>query len=169
MYYFKAFIIYSILGFILESTLYKITNSNKHSGVLYGPYTFVYGFGGILINYIYNLFNFNINIYLKIFLLYLIFTITCTIIEYSIGHLIHFIYKIDKWDYSNHKYHYGKYICLLYALLWGLLSIILIYFGKDFINNIINSIHDYNVIFIYLVFTIDFIITTKKSLTSVKL
>ena len=29
----------------MESTVYKISKSKRHSGICYGPYTFVYGFG----------------------------------------------------------------------------------------------------------------------------
>ena len=45
MYYLKIFLLYSLIGFIYESTLYKITKMNKHSGIFYGPITAVYGVG----------------------------------------------------------------------------------------------------------------------------
>ena len=48
MLYLNLLFAYSILGFIMESTLYKIVNSNMHSGIFYGPYTLVYGFGVLL-------------------------------------------------------------------------------------------------------------------------
>ena len=49
MYYIKTFLLYSLLGFIMESTLYKIKLVNKHSGIFYGPVTAVYGVGIISI------------------------------------------------------------------------------------------------------------------------
>ena len=48
MLYINYLVIYSIFGFIMESTLYKIVNSSNHSGIFYGPYTFVYGFGVLI-------------------------------------------------------------------------------------------------------------------------
>ena len=45
MYYIKVFLLYSLLGFIMESTLYKVKSVNKHSGIFYGPMTAVYGIG----------------------------------------------------------------------------------------------------------------------------
>ena len=45
MYYFNLIIFYSLLGFILESVVYKISKSDEHSSIFYGPYTLVYGFG----------------------------------------------------------------------------------------------------------------------------
>ena len=50
LYYFNLFIIYSILGFILESCVYKTKNINCYSGVLYGPFTIIYGFGCVVLN-----------------------------------------------------------------------------------------------------------------------
>ena len=49
MYYLKIFLLYSLLGFIMESTLFKIKLSKKHSGIFYGPMTAVYGVGIISI------------------------------------------------------------------------------------------------------------------------
>ena len=49
MYYLKIFLIYSLLGFVMESTLFKIVQSRKHSGIFYGPMTAVYGVGIISI------------------------------------------------------------------------------------------------------------------------
>ena len=47
MYYIKYFFITSILGFIIETII------NGKSGILYGPYTPVYGIGCIIILLIY--------------------------------------------------------------------------------------------------------------------
>jgi len=33
MYYLKCFILYSLLGFIMESVVYKVSGSTDHSGV----------------------------------------------------------------------------------------------------------------------------------------
>ena len=44
-YYINALYFFSLFGFILESTVYKISKSNRHSGIFYGPLTMVYGFG----------------------------------------------------------------------------------------------------------------------------
>ena len=45
MYYINVLYFFSLIGFIIESTVYKINNSNRHSGICYGPFTYVYGFG----------------------------------------------------------------------------------------------------------------------------
>ena len=45
MYYLKYFFITSILGFFIESFLWH----GHESGILYGPWTFIYGVGSIII------------------------------------------------------------------------------------------------------------------------
>ena len=43
MYYINCFFMYSILGFLTESFIYKFMDSSNHSGFLYGPVTPIYG------------------------------------------------------------------------------------------------------------------------------
>lgn len=50
MYSYNCLIFYSIVGFLLESTIYKIKGSKRHSGICYGPVTYVYGFGILGLN-----------------------------------------------------------------------------------------------------------------------
>lgn len=160
MNYLKYFLIFSILGFIMESVVYKVSGSNSHSGVLLGPYTLVYGFGGIFVVLINNYFNkIAMNNFLKIILLFICFTIICTLIEYIIGNLIHYIFDIDKWNYTSHKYHYGKYICLDLALTWGLLAIFIIKILKPFIDKMILIIPNNAIIIIYIILIVDILYT----------
>ena len=155
MLYIKYFIIYSILGFIHESFLFKFRNIHKHSGALNGPYTLVYGFGGAICAYINNYFN-------NIFLLYLSFMIICTTIEFLIGHLIHLIYHIDSWNYSYKKYHFGKYITLDYALIWGLMALIFVKYANFFFYQLTLIITDQWAINIIIIMLIDSIYTYWK-------
>ena len=108
MFYLKLFIIYSFLGFLFESFIYKYNNINKHSGVLTGPYTLVYGLGGTLCYYLNNNLLFIKLPLLNIIISYITFMTICTLIELIVGHLIHFIYKIDAWNYTYKKYHISK-------------------------------------------------------------
>lgn len=157
MYYFNLIMFYSLLGFILESVVYKVCNDNKHSGIFYGPYTLVYGFGQLPCIIIFNKINDLIpNIFLKIVLLYLIFIIITTTIEFIGGNLIHLFLNIDKWNYTKHKFHFGKYICLDYALYWGILTLITVYFLHPFFDiNIIKKIPNKVSIIILIILVID--------------
>ena len=166
MYYFNLIIFYSLLGFILESVVYKISKSNEHSSIFYGPYTLVYGFGVLACILVFNfLNNFLPNNFLKILIYYLLFTIITTIIEYIGGHLIHYFLKIDKWNYSNHKYHFGKYICLDNSLYWGILSLLVVYYLHPYFNKfILNTIPNKISILVLIIFLIDLIFVIMKKI-----
>ena len=160
MNYLKYFIIFSIMGFIMESVVYKVSGSNSHSGVLLGPYTLVYGFGGLLVVLINNyLSKIPMNNLLKLILLFLCFTIVCTLIEYLIGNLIHLIFDIDKWNYTSHKYHFGKYICLDLALTWGFLSLSIIKILKPFLEKLLLIIPNNATIIIFIILIIELLYT----------
>ena len=166
MFYLKIFIIYSIIGFTFESLVFKINNINKHSGVLTGPYSLVYGFGGVICTLLHNTYFSKINnIIVNYLLSYILFTITCTLIEFIIGHLIKIIYHLDSWDYSYKKYHFGKYICLEYAIYWGLLSFIFVNFFNNFIIEISNNISNNFTLITLSAITIDIILTFLKNKT----
>ena len=49
MYYLNCFLLYSVLGYILETLLALITKSNFNSGIMYGPWTPIYGIGTVTI------------------------------------------------------------------------------------------------------------------------
>ena len=119
MNYLKYFLIFSLLGFIMESVVYKVSGSNSHSGVLLGPYTLVYGFGGLLVVLINNYFSkIEMNSFFKIILLFIFFTIICTLIEYLIGNLIHYIFNIDKQVFIK----YYDIVSIKYGMCIKLLS-----------------------------------------------
>ena len=125
----------------MESSIYKFIDSNRHSGIFYGPITPIYGIGVLIILFLYTtIYNLKINKYLKPILLFLSSIIILTTIEFIGGNLIHIFFNIDLWDYSNHKFHFGKYICLSISLCWGVLSLIFIYIVKPIMDKIINKI-----------------------------
>ena len=158
MYYAKYFFITSIIGFIIESVV--CGNFKGNSGILYGPWTVVYGFGSVLILLINKIVSKNIkNKVLKIISLFIISTISLTILELIGGILIEKIFGIVFWDYSDCKYNIGKYICLEMSLLWGIASIAFIYLLKPLIDKIIKYIPNI-VIYILIFFILLDLITT---------
>ncbi len=166
MIYLKYFVLYSLFGFTFESFVFKMSKENKHSGVLYGPYTIVYGIGGTMSIILNNFLNIINNKYLNIFLCYILFLITCTLIEFLAGHIIHFLLNIDSWDYSSHKYHFGKYICLDYAFIWGLMALIFAKLLNPFFHDVLLLVPNYINITCLSIIILDFIITLlhKKNL-----
>ena len=117
----------------MESTLFKNTTL-KPSGVLNGPVTLVYGVGGIVLiltnKYIID--KIKLNKLLKIVLSFIIYAIVLTLVELICGYLCNIIFDIDMWNYTNKKYNMGKYICLEYIPIWGLLGVLITYILKLF-------------------------------------
>jgi len=160
--YINYIFVYSFFGFLIESTLYKITNSNKHSGIFYGPYTLVYGFGVLLSILVHEFFLNKIKFkskILKIISYFIIFTILLSLVEYIGGNILNLVFDIDMWDYSNHKYHFGKYICLTNSLIWGVLGTLNIYFIYPKLKKVIKNIPSLYTYILLIIFFIDFLIT----------
>lgn len=137
-YYLNCFIIYSILGFILESSLYKYKTSPHYSGILYGPFTIIYGFGCIfLILLDEHLFKkLKVNIILKIIIIYLLSALVLTLTELSGGLILKYIFNTEMWNYTKKAFNIGKYICLEMSAIWGFLGVLFIYFVRPFFDKI---------------------------------
>ena len=153
---------YSILGFLLESFYYKLHNSNLHSGVFTGPYNFIYGIGMFLCLISYKLLPIHQS-FISIIIYYIIFVIITTTIEFLSGHIIYYFFKFDKWNYSNYKYHFGKYICLKNSLIWGILASLSIYFLNPYLDlYVLYTIPQNFTILMISLFVIDLIYLKKN-------
>ena len=165
MYYINNFLLFSILGYILESTIYIITNQNGNSGILYGPWTPVYGFGVIIIIIIYNYIKEKniMNIY-KVLSIFILSIILLTTIEYIGGNLIEYFFHKKFWSYEDLKFNIGPYIALEIAFIWGICSIIYIFLIKSITDKLIKKIPKYITIILLVFFIIDLIITITNKL-----
>ncbi len=161
MYFFNCFWIYSIFGFFMETILFSIFNWSGESGILYGPWTPIYGFGSIIIilttHYVFR--NFKYNKFLKLILIFIFNFFLLSLIELLGGLLIEKLFSITWWDYSSHKYHIGKFVCLDMALIWGISSIFLIYVLKPIMDQLIKKIPKFIGIAIPIFIVIDFLVT----------
>lgn len=150
----------------MESTVYKISKSKRHSGIFYSPFTYVYGFGIISLILLkkHLLDKLNINKYLKLTITFILSTISLTLTEYIGGHILNLVFNIDMWDYTKKTYNFGKYICLDLALTWGLLGTLYIYYLKPKLDKLIQLIPKKLTILIFIITTIDLIITLFNKL-----
>lgn len=142
MYWINALFVFSFLGFCLESTIYKINHSKRHSGIFYGPITEVYGFGmvALLLWKKYFLDKLHCNKYLKILVIFLSSWIILTFIEWLGGIVLYQVFHINMWNYAKKPYHFGKYICLELSIVWGILGTVYILYLKDFFDKLIKLI-----------------------------
>ena len=126
----------------MESDVYKISNSKRHSSIFYGPITAVYGIGiiAILLLKKYILDKIHCNKILKIFITYILCVITLSLVEFICGNIIYLLFNINMWDYSNKSIHFGKYLCLELSLIWGLFGVLYLYILKKYTDKIVKII-----------------------------
>lgn len=156
MYYLKVFFLYSICGFIFESTFVKMLNSSFKSGILFGPWTPVYGIGVIVIILLYKWIKKYIkNDCLKGMLLFLFSAIILSLLELLGGVLIELIFNKVFWSYENMRYNLGHYISLEIACIWGIMAIVLIYLVKPLFDKVIKRIPNWLIYILIILFVSD--------------
>ena len=160
MYYVNIFFIFSLIGFFFENALNYFANGTFNSGILYGPWTFIYGIGGLLI-VVWDCFlkQYHLKKWKEIILFYLGITLFMTLVEFAGGMLIETIFHRTYWDYTTMRFNYGKYICLEVSLTWGVLASIFNYLVLPWINRFEKKIPwIISVVFIIL-FIVDIVFT----------
>lgn len=132
------FIIYSIIGFFLETVFAIITKGTLESrqSFLYGPFCIVYGIGAICLIFTLNKYKDN---NLKLFLYGMI--VGCTV-EYFTSYIGEQIMHIKWWDYSNDFLNIHGRTCLFYAICWGILTIPLIKYINPYFDKIIDKVFE---------------------------
>lgn len=157
MYYINCFFIYSIFGYFIETIFSFFLNSSFKSGILYGPWTPVYGVGAVVILFISNyLFkNLHMNRIIETIIMFLVVAVVLSFIEALGGVLIEKIFKITFWDYTSYKFNIGKYVSLEMSLVWAVGSIIFIYVIHPLFKKIILKIPSWLTIFLIILFLFD--------------
>ena len=160
MYYVNIFFIFSFLGFLFENGLNLFTNDTFNSGILYGPWTFIYGIGALLI-VVLNKFlsQYHLKNWKEVILFYIGITIFMTLVEFGGGMLIEHLFHRSYWDYTNMKFNYGKYICLEVSLAWGVLATLINYLVLPWINKFEKKIPLFVSIIFIILFVVDILFT----------
>lgn len=142
LYYLNCFYLYSFLGFLIELFLKTFLFHGMNSGVLYGPWLPVYGFGAIFVIFMMRLIFNRIKAprWVKILLLFISVSIFLSLIEYLGGVLIEAFFHKTFWDYSNMKFSMGPYVSFEMALVWGSASLLLIYVIKPLLDPLVKKI-----------------------------
>ncbi len=133
---FAYFIIYSVIGYILETTFALITKGvlESRKSFLYGPFCAIYGLGATAM--IVGLQKFNKNNYTLFFGGVLI----GSIVEYLVSWIGEMIFKIKWWDYSNMPFNINGRICLTFSIIWGILAIYLMSYFNPKIDKLLDKI-----------------------------
>lgn len=132
---FLLFIIYSFLGWILETITCSIENKKLvNRGFLIGPIIPIYGFGSILMILLLKKY------YDDPLALFIMAIIICSILEYSVSLLMEKMYNTRWWDYSNRRFNINGRVCLSNAICFGGLGILLLYYINPFLTKILYNV-----------------------------
>ncbi len=118
---FWYFVLFSILGLMVETLFCYITTGNIESrrGLIWGPFCPIYGVGGALLIVALNKYRNND------FKIFLYGGVLGGAIEYVISFLLEAMYGSRFWDYSYMPFHLNGRICITYTLYWAILSLLL--------------------------------------------
>lgn len=120
---FWVFFLFSILGTVIEGTYWIIRYGHfqMRSGLIYGPFSEVYGMAAVLI--IFLLYGFRNKSILFLFIAGYIVGVS---FEFIASLLQQWIFGFNSWDYGNAKYAIAGRANLIFGFFWGLLAVIFI-------------------------------------------
>ena len=116
------FIIYSVLGYIIETLYGMITKGvwESRQSFLYGPFCGIYGLGAVVMILCLHKFPRKFN------MLFIGGFVVGSIVEYVVSLVGEMLLGVKWWDYSNMPLNINGRICVYFSVFWGFLGIYLI-------------------------------------------
>lgn len=117
----EYFIVYSILGYVIE-TLYGLLTKGvieSRQSMLYGPFCCIYGLGAICLLCIPKSAKKNN------WTLFIAGFIIGSVVEYIVSWVGEVIFNIKWWDYLNFPLNINGRVCVYFSIFWGILTICL--------------------------------------------
>ena len=130
------FIIYSVLGFVIETAFGAVTKGVRESrkSFLYGPFCAIYGLGAVVMILCLQPFKKNNNT------LFWGGFVAGSVIEYLVSLIGELIFHVIWWDYSDMPLNINGRVCVYFSIFWGLLGIYLVSYINPKIDKLINFI-----------------------------
>ena len=110
---------------MLETIIYMFHEGE--SGILFCPWTPIYGVGTVIIIFCYQFIKKIDKKWLRILLIFLTGFILLSLLELMGGIIIEKLFNVVFWSYKGFKFNIGNYIALEISLLWGLASLLVIW------------------------------------------
>ncbi len=128
------FIIYSVLGYMIETIYGVITKGvwESRQSFLYGPFCGIYGLGAVIMIVCLHKFPRKFNT------LFVGGFIVGSIVEYVVSFVGEMLLGVKWWDYSNMPLNLNGRICVYFSVFWGFLGIYLIASLNPKVDKIIN-------------------------------
>lgn len=161
--WFCYFAFYSFFGWLCETAYCSLIQRRFiNRGFLNGPFCPIYGFGAICVLLLLSRYSDDL---LALFVL----SVAATgVIEYMTSVLLEKIFHLSLWDYTERKWNVNGRVCLANAVLFGLLSVLMV---KVIHPHIVNLLGGLPSTFFYvfmgilsLCFTYDLLITVRTIL-----
>jgi len=119
------FILFSLLGWILEFTYRALANRDiVNPGVMLGPYVPIYGFGALMLIVLYSQ-----TLHMNIFYRAGIYFLAISFMEYVTGEILLIVFKRRYWDYTRDALNIRGHVCLPFSIYWVILALV---FEKTF-------------------------------------
>lgn len=130
------FIIYSVLGFVIETAFGAVTKGviESRKSFLYGPLCAIYGLGAVVMILCLQPFKKNNNT------LFWGGFVAGSVIEYLVSLIGELIFHVIWWDYSDMPLNINGRVCVYFSIFWGLLGIYLVSYINPKIDKLINFI-----------------------------
>ena len=118
---FWVFFIGCFAGVIIEMIwcLFRHGYIESRSGLIWGPFNLVYGFGALFLDIALYKYRNRSKIYS-----FIGGFITGSVIEYVCSFVQEMLFGSTSWDYSNVPFNINGRICLLYSIFWGILGVV---------------------------------------------
>lgn len=159
------FMTYSFFGWFCESAYCSwLEKKPINRGFLNGPISPIYGFGALI------LIHFLTPLCESPTVLYIASVLITTSLEYACAVILETAFGMKWWDYTENKFNYKGRICLTNSVLFGLMSMALIYA----VHPVIESVYRFSetitfviagILLVYLIadFTVSLITVLKLS------
>lgn len=130
------FIIYSVLGFVIETAFGAVTKGviESRKSFLYGPFCAIYGLGAVVMILCLQPFKKNNST------LFWGGFVAGSVIEYLVSLIGELIFHVIWWDYSDMPLNINGRVCVYFSIFWGLLGIYLVSYINPKIDKLINFI-----------------------------
>ena len=158
-----VFLIYSVLGWLVESIYMSFCNKKlTNRGFAKGPFCPIYGFGALIGYFVLSPLRKNL------IALYLVGAILATTFEFLVGIGMKKLFGEVWWDYNDKPFNYRGLICLESPLAWGVDAIIVVRFLHGSVLNVIDThpafFGRYLILFLYGVALVDYFIQISRVL-----
>lgn len=146
--YFLYFVLYSVIGWcyevFLEVAVYNWGFSNR--GVLFGPYCVVYGFGALLILFLFERFKkqrlevYHINV--MPLLIFIGIALAATAVELAASYIMELICGGWMWDYTRFAFNFQGRIALNPSIRFGIGGMVFLYLIQPALVKLKNALKE---------------------------